>query len=65
MPKPIHGEAGSGMHFHQHEFKADVFSWTDEMRATIRPLPASLKESLDELEADHDFLLAGTVFTGT
>jgi glutamine synthetase len=42
---------------------ADVFSWTDEKRATIRPLPASLKESLDALEADHDFLLAGSVFS--
>jgi glutamine synthetase len=42
---------------------ADVFSWTDEKRATIRPLPASLKESLDALEADHGFLLAGSVFS--
>ncbi|MBU0703713.1 MAG: type I glutamate--ammonia ligase [Chloroflexi bacterium] len=42
---------------------ADVFSWTDEQRAAIRPLPASLKESLDALADDHDFLLAGDVFT--
>ncbi len=26
-------------------------------------LCASLREALDELEADHDFLLAGDVFT--
>lgn len=42
---------------------ADVFSWTNEQRATIRPLPASLKESLDALADDHDFLLAGGVFS--
>jgi glutamine synthetase len=42
---------------------ADIFSWTDEQRAAIRPLPASLKESLDALTDDHDFLLAGDVFS--
>jgi glutamine synthetase len=42
---------------------ADIFSWTDGQRAAIRPLPASLKESLDALADDHDFLLAGDVFS--
>jgi len=42
---------------------ADVFSWTDEQRATIRPLPVSLKEALDALAEGHDFLLAGDVFS--
>lgn len=42
---------------------ADVFAWTDERRATIRPLPASLKEALEILATDHDFLLAGDVFS--
>ena len=42
---------------------ADVFSWTDEQRATIRALPASLKESLEALADDHEFLLAGDVFS--
>ena len=42
---------------------ADVFSWTTEQRAAIKSLPASLKESLDELAEDHDFLLAGEVFS--
>jgi glutamine synthetase len=42
---------------------ADIFSWTDEQRATIRPLPASLKEALEALADDHDFLLAGDVFS--
>lgn len=41
---------------------ADVFSWSDEKRATIKQLPDTLKEALDALEADHDFLLAGGVF---
>jgi glutamine synthetase len=42
---------------------ADIFSWTDEQREAIRPLPASLKESLDSLADDHDYLLAGGVFS--
>jgi glutamine synthetase len=42
---------------------ADIFSWTDEQRAAIRPLPPSLKESLDALADDHDFLLVGDVFS--
>jgi len=42
---------------------ADVFSWTDEQRSAIRPLPVSLKEALDALSDDHDFLLAGDVFS--
>ena len=29
----------------------------------IRQVPSSLGEVLDALEADHDFLLAGNVFT--
>ncbi len=42
---------------------ADVFSWTDEQQAAIRPLPSSLKEALDALATDHDFLLTGDVFS--
>jgi glutamine synthetase len=42
---------------------ADVFSWADEQRATISALPASLKESMDALVDDHDFLLVGDVFS--
>jgi glutamine synthetase len=42
---------------------ADVFTWTDEQRAAIRSLPASLKEALDALAGDHGFLLAGDVFS--
>jgi glutamine synthetase len=40
----------------------NVFTWSDERRATIRPLPTSLRESLDALEKDHGFLLEGGVF---
>jgi len=42
---------------------ADVFSWTDEQRSAIRPLPASLKEAMDALAEDHEFLLAGDVLS--
>ncbi|MBN1956120.1 MAG: type I glutamate--ammonia ligase [Anaerolineae bacterium] len=42
---------------------ADIFSWTGAQRETIKPLPTSLSDALDALEADHDFLLAGEVFT--
>ena len=41
----------------------DAFSWTDAQRAEIRPLPTSLRQALDELAADHDFLLADGVFS--
>jgi glutamine synthetase len=42
---------------------ADVFSWTDEQRETIKPLPTSLEDALEALAADHEFLLTGEVFT--
>ncbi len=40
----------------------NVFNWSDEQRARVRPLPGSLREALEALERDHDFLLAGDVF---
>jgi glutamine synthetase len=43
-------------------FDANIFTWSEEQRKTIRPLPASLREALDALERDHAFLLAGDVF---
>jgi glutamine synthetase len=49
-------EAGFG------PFDANIFSWTEEQRKAIKPLPASLKEACDALEKDHAFLLAGGVF---
>lgn len=41
---------------------ADIFSWSAQERAVIKPLPTSLEEALHALEEDHDFLLAGDVF---
>lgn len=41
----------------------DIFGWPEEKRALIKALPASLEEALDALEADHDFLLEGGVFS--
>jgi glutamine synthetase len=42
---------------------ADIFSWTDQQRAEIKPLPSSLKGALEALAEDHDFLLVGDVFS--
>ncbi len=49
-------EAGFG------PIEADIFSWSEEQRAEIKPLPNSLKEAMNALEEDHDFLLAGGTF---
>jgi glutamine synthetase len=40
----------------------NIFTWTAEQRKAITPLPTSLREALDALERDHEFLLAGGVF---
>jgi glutamine synthetase len=42
---------------------ADIFSWTDEQRATIKSLPTSLDLAMQALKEDHEFLLAGGVFS--
>jgi glutamine synthetase len=42
---------------------ADVFSWTPTQRDSIQRLPDSLEKALNALQADHDFLLAGEVFS--
>lgn len=41
----------------------DIFSWPAERRARIKALPTSMEESMAALAADHDFLLAGDVFS--
>lgn len=41
----------------------DVFLWAAEKRATIKSLPTSLDAAMDALEADHEFLLEGNVFS--
>lgn len=42
---------------------ANIFAWSEEQRAEIKSLPDSLDTALRALEADHDFLLAGDVFS--
>jgi glutamine synthetase len=42
---------------------ANIFSWSDAERAQIQKLPASMREAMDGLQKDHEFLLAGEVFT--
>ena len=41
----------------------DVFELPEEELARIRHVPGSLEEALNALEADHEFLLKGDVFT--
>ncbi len=41
----------------------NLYSLSPEQLAGIPTMPGSLAEALDELEADHDFLLKGDVFT--
>ena len=41
----------------------DLYELPPEEHATIAQVPASLPEVLDALEADHEFLLEGDVFT--
>jgi len=41
----------------------DIFSWPPEKRASILGLPTSLEMALQALEADHQFLLEGNVFS--
>ena len=41
----------------------DLYDLSPEEAAKIQSVPGSLGETLDALEADHQFLLAGDVFT--
>ncbi len=41
----------------------DLYELPPEERSDIPQVPGSLREVLDALEADHDYLLAGGVFT--
>ena len=40
----------------------NLYTLSEEEKAKIESLPASLSEALDALEADHDYLTAGGVF---
>jgi glutamine synthetase len=44
-------------------FDKNIYELSDEEKKEIRSVPGSLDEALDALEADHDFLLEGDVFT--
>jgi glutamine synthetase len=41
----------------------DIYELSPEEKGDIKGTPASLDEALDALEADHEFLLVGDVFT--
>jgi glutamine synthetase len=41
----------------------DLYELPEEELAQIPTVPASLEEAIDALEADHEFLLKGGVFT--
>ena len=42
-------------------FDSNIFTWSAEERKKIKGLPTSLREALEALADDHDFLLAGGV----
>ena len=41
----------------------DLYDLSPEEAAKVKQVPGSLAESLDALEADHEYLLTGGVFT--
>ena len=44
-------------------FDKNIYELSDEDKAGIRSVPASLEEALDELEKNHEFLTEGGVFS--
>ena len=43
-------------------FDENVFNWSEERKARLTSVPASLEEALEALREDHDYLLADGVF---
>jgi glutamine synthetase len=43
-------------------FDDNVDAWSDDEKAKLLSVPASLEEALEALRSDHDYLLAGGVF---
>jgi len=41
----------------------DIYALSPQEAEGIPVMPSSLEEALEELEADHEFLLRGSVFT--
>ena len=41
----------------------DIYDLAPEERASVPLTPGTLEEALEALEADHDYLLKGDVFT--
>lgn len=44
-------------------YDVNIFNLSPEEKAKIKGLPTNLEEVADELERDHDYLMAGGVFT--
>ncbi|KAB3531540.1 type I glutamate--ammonia ligase [Alkaliphilus serpentinus] len=44
-------------------YDINLYNLPKEEQSKIKPLPKSLEEALDALEADHEFLLKGNVFS--
>jgi glutamine synthetase len=42
---------------------ANIFAWTEEQRSKIQKLPGSMREAMEVLSDDHEFLLAGDIFS--
>jgi glutamine synthetase len=40
----------------------NVFEWSEEKKAKLLAIPANLKEAMQSLEEDHQYLLEGNVF---
>jgi len=40
----------------------NIFTWSEEKRASIKSLPTSLGQALDALEKDHEYLMNDGVF---
>lgn len=43
-------------------FDDNIFEWSAAKKAKLASIPGNLKEALEALKADHDYLLAGGVF---
>ncbi len=42
---------------------ANIFTWSEEQLGSIKRLPGNLREAMDALQNDHDFLLEGDVLS--